>query len=142
MGKAIRIIDADFSSFGLGKITPKATSEGVTTIPLRELTINGSTSVSGASAQYNVQYIPDNTTEKGVAWSIESGSQYASINPTSGLLTVVEGAENANVTIKATSKEHSNIAATLSVIVTNKVEMPEEPAEQHDGKERELFHGC
>lgn len=90
-------------------------------VALTSLSITGSSSVSNASneAQFGVTYSPSNTTQRGVSWSIVSGSDYASIDQ-NGLLTVKNGASSNTVKIRATSKVNTSIFADKSVTVTYK----------------------
>lgn len=112
MGIAIIAKGADFGANNLGTVTP------VTTVELSSLTIDGPSAVENL-AQFVAVYSPANTTQKGVTWSITSGSQYASID-SNGLLTVEEGADNDNVTIKIVSRVNPSISATKTVAVTFK----------------------
>ena len=90
-------------------------------VALTSLSITGSSSVSNADneAQFGVTYSPSNTTQRGVTWSIASGSDYASIDQ-NGLLTVKNGASSNTVKIRATSKVNTSIFADKSVTVTYK----------------------
>lgn len=90
-------------------------------VALTSLSITGSSSVSNASneAQFGVTYSPSNTTQRGVSWSIVSGSDYAAITQ-NGLLTVKNGANSDTVKIRATSKVNTSIYADKSVTVTYK----------------------
>ena len=90
-------------------------------VALAALSITGSSSVnnSGNEAQYSVAYLPSNTTQRGVSWSIVSGADYASIDE-SGKLTVKNGASGNTVKIRATSKVNTSIYADKSVTVTYK----------------------
>ena len=90
-------------------------------VALTSLSITGSSSVSNASneAQFGVTYSPSNTTQRGVSWSIVSGSDYAAITQ-NGLLTVKNGASSNTVKIRATSKVNTSIFADKSVTVTYK----------------------
>ena len=90
-------------------------------VALTSLSITGSSSVSNASneAQFGVTYSPSNTTQRGVSWSIVSGSDYAAITQ-NGLLTVKNGANSDTVKIRATSKVNTSIFADKSVTVTYK----------------------
>lgn len=90
-------------------------------VALTSLSITGSSSVSNASneAQFGVTYSPSNTTQRGVSWSIVSGSDYVAITQ-NGLLTVKNGASSNTVKIRATSKVNTSIFADKSVTVTYK----------------------
>ena len=88
-------------------------------IALTGLAVSGDSTVGNASnkAQFSIVYTPSNTTQRGVSWSVVSGSAYASIDE-SGLLTVKSGANGSAVTIRATSKENTAIYAEKTVTVT------------------------
>lgn len=112
MGVAI-VIDSDFSRNNIGKVTFLTED-----IPLTGLSISGSDLVSGINSQYSIRYLPANTTQKGVVWSIESGSDYANIDSNSGLLTIKAGANNSSVTIKASSIRNPLVTDTKNITVT------------------------
>lgn len=86
---------------------------------LINISINGASSITD-SGSYSVAYTPSNTAQKGVTWSIVSGSTFAEIS-SSGVLTAKEGASNSSVTIKATSTANPLISATKVVSVTKSV---------------------
>lgn len=91
-------------------------------IALTGLVISGDSTVNSDSntAQFSVSYTPSNTTQRGILWSVVSGSDYASIDE-KGLLTVKEGANGSTVKIRATSKDNSSVYAEKSVTVTYKI---------------------
>lgn len=91
-------------------------------IALTGLVISGDSTVNSDSntAQFSVAYTPSNTTQRGILWSVVSGSDYASIDE-KGLLTVKEGANGSTVKIRATSKDNSSVYAEKSVTVTYKI---------------------
>lgn len=111
MGIAIIVKYADFSSNNIGKVTP------TNIVELVSLSIVGPDSVMG-DAHFEAAYSPKDTTQRGVTWSIESGSQYATIDPNTGILTALQGADNSSVTIKVTSKVNASISAQKIVSVT------------------------
>jgi|GEM_PF-2541298 len=78
----------------------------VVSAPKGELTV-------GETMTLDVQVSPDNADEKGVTWSISSGSQYASISA-DGVLTAKTAGK---VTVKATAKDGSGVSATYTVTV-------------------------
>lgn len=84
---------------------------------LDSIAISGDSSVVGTSANYDVTYSPEGTIRTGVTWSIESGSEYASIT-SGGVLSILEGASANTVTIKATSTYDSSVYVTMDVTVT------------------------
>lgn len=111
MGIAIIAKGADFSNKNIGQVTP------VNIVELSSLSIVGPDSVNN-SAQFEVGYSPSNTTQRGVTWSIKSGSQYATIDANTGLLTTLPGADNSSVTIKVTSKAKPSVSAEKTVTTT------------------------
>lgn len=111
MGIAIIAKGADFSNKNIGQVTP------VNIVELSSLSIVGPDSVNN-SAQFEVGYSPSNTTQRGVTWSIKSGSQYATIDANTGLLTTLPGAGNSSVTIKVTSKAKPSVSAEKTVTTT------------------------
>ncbi|MDY6002660.1 MAG: Ig domain-containing protein [Candidatus Cryptobacteroides sp.] len=89
-------------------------------VAITGLAVTGISSVNNDSnsAQFNVIYLPSNTTQRGITWSIVSGQQYASIDAGTGLLTVKSGARGNTVKVRATSKANTSIYAEKSVSVT------------------------
>lgn len=103
MGQALIIENSNFSSHNLGKITFGKR------IPLVNLAISGDSTISRETANYTVTYNPTNTTDLGVIWSIVSGNEYASINSSTGVLTVLDRNSQHSVTIRCTSAVDSSI---------------------------------
>lgn len=112
MGIALIIPNLDFSGHGLGKVTLNQS------IPLVSMSIAGETTVLGKSATYKALLYPGNTSQRAVTWSVLSGGAYASINTSSGVLTIDSSADGDTVVIKATSVDNSDIYATLELTVT------------------------
>lgn len=112
MGIAIIAKGADFSAKNIGTVTPQSV------VNLLGLSISGPSNVEGAEADFSAVYSPSNTSQRGVTWSITSGGTYATINSNTGKLTILSGASNASVTIKATSIANSSITATKTITVT------------------------
>ena len=113
MGKAIILQGLDFSKISIGKVHITNGS------PLRSLMgINGPSKVFGAAnaATFYPSYSPLNTSQRDVTWSIVSGSGYATI--TNGVLSIIEGAYNNVVIIRASSTVDSTITIDKSVTVT------------------------
>ncbi len=111
MGKAIVIPDASFASFNLGTVTPL---EDTT---IKGLRIIAPETFTGYTLQLSLEYRPTMTTQKGVTWSIESGSEYATISQT-GLLGIKPGSDGDTVTVKAVSNYNSTIYDTVDIDVT------------------------
>ncbi|MBR5264687.1 MAG: Ig-like domain-containing protein, partial [Clostridia bacterium] len=83
-------------------------------VMVTSITISGGTTVvQGKTITLSATVKPDNATNKDVTWSIESGSQYASISA-SGVLTAKAAGK---VTVKATAKDGSGVTATYTVTV-------------------------
>lgn len=111
-GKAFVVKGADYSSLGFGKVNFTGS------IPLRGLSINDGIATEDENVFiYGVTYVPSNTSDKGVEWSIIDGAEYATIDE-NGQLTILKGAELASVTIKATSLINPQISATKQIVVT------------------------
>jgi len=115
MGQAIIIKNINFSSFNIGTVHRQGQP-----IPVTGISILGSSIVTN-SATYSVSYIPSNTTQLGVTWSIVNGSTYASIDSQTGELTVLDGASSNNVKIRATSIFNQSIYGELDIVVSKAV---------------------
>ena len=86
----------------------------VNTIPVTGITISGNAEVTvGNTAQLVAAVIPDNATVSAVTWSIEMGSEFATIDA-NGLLTAIKAG---TVTVKASANDDSGISATYTVTV-------------------------
>lgn len=107
---------------------PVAQAAASSSRTLEDIDINGPLDVYNRDnvAQYTVTYIPANTpaSEKGVTWSIVSGSQYASINSSTGLLTVKSGANGSPVKILCTSTFDPELSLDWDITVTHFGEVP------------------
>ena len=91
--------------------------DGGTTIPVTSITVSGGTSITtdGGSFQMAAAVLPANATNKTVTWSITSGSAYATINSTTGVLTAVD---NGTVTVRATATDGSNVYGSTNITIT------------------------
>lgn len=108
-----------------GEVVVKATAKDgsgvsatytVTVKPIlvSSITISGNTTVEeGKTVTLSATVKPDNAENKGVTWSISSGSSYASIS-SDGVLTAKAAGK---VTVKATAKDGSGVSATYTVTV-------------------------
>lgn len=110
-GIAIKIIGANYSASGLGKVTLKGSA-----VPVTAIAITGSNSITN-SGQYAATLTPSNTTQKRVVWSITSGGSYASIDQ-NGVVTAKAGASNSSVTIKCASADNPSIYGTKTIRVS------------------------
>ena len=79
------------------------------------LTIVGAPSISAETCNYEA--IADNSQDVTTyaTWSITSGSQYATINPNNGSITILNGARESTVTIQAV---YETLTATTNVTLT------------------------
>lgn len=117
MGRAIIVSDVDFSQSGLGTVT----INGV--VPVYGLKIKGPAEFYD-EAQFSVSYYPLSTTQKGVTWSVIEGGTKATINSSTGLLTVVPNSGGGSVKIKATSVVDNNVFAVFDTIANESGSSP------------------
>lgn len=101
--------------------TVTQTVKSVNDVPCTAINIFGESTLqnSGNSSEYTASYRPDGCTMTSCTWSIVSGSNYATIEP-SGNQCVVKAKPGANgniVTIKATNA-YNSVSATKSIEVT------------------------
>ena len=68
----------------------------------------------GKTAALTATVAPANATEKGVTWSVKSGSDYASVNATTG---VVTGIAEGTAVITASAKDESGVTKDVTVNV-------------------------
>ena len=104
MGIALIIKGVSFEDNNLGRIT----LPGDETI--HSISIVGPAAV-GVEGQYTISYVPQNTPQTGVVWSVVSGP--ATISSTGLLTTTGQG----RVTIQAVSVYDSSITATKDILV-------------------------
>lgn len=110
MGLAIIVPNISFNDTNLGRVTLSGN------VPIRGLDINLTDSYTGTKVDLKCSYLPANTTQRNVVWSIESGSEYASISGST--LTILSNAKNNNVTIKCTSVSNPTVTAEKTIAVT------------------------
>ena len=112
MGLAIIVPGVNYS--GPGKVTLTGS------VPVTAFIIRGADSVNNESntEAYHLDFTPNNTTQRSVTWSVVSGSAYASINSSTGVLTVLSGANSDTVVIRATSQADNTIYADKTLTVT------------------------
>lgn len=111
MGLAIIVPSICFEDANLGKVTLNGN------VPIKGLYINlKDYYFSTEGIDLKCSYLPANTTQRNVVWSIESGSEYASISGST--LTISSGAKNNNVTVKCTSVSNPTVTAEKTIVVT------------------------
>lgn len=113
MGIAIILNGVDFSNANLGQVT-LTDPVSVENISLEE----NISSYIGPKFRLAVDFTPIDTTERGITWNITSGSQYATIDTSTGEVTVLTGANANTITVKATSTSDPSINATKNIVVT------------------------
>ena len=95
-----------------GELTVKVNPAPVTNVT--SITISGAKDIKvGDSLQLTAAVKPDNATNKGVTWSISSGSSYATISDSGKLTAKAAG----TVKVKATAKDGSGVYGELTVKV-------------------------
>ena len=92
-------------------------------IPVSSITVagtGGATTIStdGGTLQMVATVLPANATNKTVTWSITSGSAFATINSSTGVLTAVD---NGSVTVRATATDGSNIYGSTTITISGQV---------------------
>lgn len=112
MGTAVVISSISFAEKNLGKVTLSGGH-------VESIVIGGPDIINVADnkATFFIFFNPGGTPDRNVVWSIESGSQFASISQ-DGTVTVLQGASSSVVTIKATSTFDQNIYDTKTIAVT------------------------
>lgn len=112
MGFAIISKNMDFRGASLGKITP------VKNVPVIEFHIKEIDEILG-SQQMEIDYLPSNTSQREVTWSIVEGEEYAIINPNDGWVNTIA---NGTIVVRAVSVYNQDIYDEISVNVnTNDV---------------------
>lgn len=90
------------------------------TTKVTSISISGSTSVEvGNSITLTANALPTNATNRGVSWTITSGSSYATLSSATALKVTVWGESAGTVKIKATALDGSGVSATYTVLVTD-----------------------
>lgn len=85
--------------------------------PPASLQIISENSYTDFEAQLSVEYSPINTSLRGIAWSIVSGGEYATID-NYGRLSIKQGASSSSVVVKVASTADSSVFATKEITVT------------------------
>ena len=87
------------------------------TVKVTKVTISGAKDIKvGDTLQLTAAVTPDNATNKGITWSITSGSSYATITDAGKLTAKAAG----TVKVKATAKDGSGVSAEVTVKITAK----------------------
>lgn len=79
------------------------------------LEIKGASSISAETCMYSAWYNSAIDVTTSATWSVVSGSQYATINPSSGLITILNAANESDVTIQAS---YSGLTTTKEITLT------------------------
>lgn len=94
----------------------------VSTTPVTSISLSGTTAVTvGSTVTITATTSPSSATDRGVTWSIQSGSAYGSIQSTSDTSTggkcVVKGTSTGTIVLKATAADGSGVSKTISITV-------------------------
>lgn len=81
------------------------------------INIVGKNSIFGTLGEYSVSYFPSNTTQKGVAWSIVQGTEYAAISG-EGIVVLNDQANESTIRIRATSLHNSSVYSDFTLTAT------------------------
>lgn len=108
-GIAITIPNANFyTEFG-------NTITDLVDVPVTKVAIISNDYYVGTKYAMAVQYTPLKTSNRGVRWSIVSGTEYCSIDEATGVITIFESANMSPVTIKAISLYDNEIYDTKEI---------------------------
>ena len=112
------IPDVDYSQNNIGRVSI------LQDVDVTGIQISGVSIMEEAEAQYTVSYTPATTSQVGVDWSLDSGSEYVTLN-SNGLLRLIRPiTEAVTVTIRATSIFNSEITATKTVRLSTGASIP------------------
>lgn len=81
------------------------------------INIVGKNSIFGTLGEYSVSYFPNNTTQKGVTWSIVQGGEYAAISG-EGILVLNDRADESTIRIRATSIHDASVYSDFTLTAT------------------------
>lgn len=118
MGKYLNLDTGLFGQVNLGSVTPKEI------VPIQGISITGNdVAYRGKVTTYSVSYIPSNTSDIGVAWSVLDSPDGATFDQY-GNLTLTADFVGDTITIMATSMVNTEITATriLSVETLSAIE--------------------
>ena len=87
-------------------------------VPLQSISINAESSYSGETFTPTIEYVPSDTTQTGVTWSITSGGTYATIDSNTGVVTIDPNANGNDIVVTATSTQNLSITADKTITVT------------------------
>lgn len=111
MGVAVLVPGVNWAGRNLGSVTPTES------VAVQAIAIQGPDSVVNGG-QFTAVLFPVFTNERGVTWSITSGSEYATIDST-GMVSARAGALSNSVTIRATSSTRPSVFAEKTIVVTS-----------------------
>lgn len=85
---------------------------------IESISVQGDTIVQNNYCQYSIKTVPADTLIDTVRWSIVNGSEYATINASTGLLELNNSASGSNITIRATSVYNTSVYGTKDITGT------------------------
>ena len=103
-----------------GTLTITITNQVIPVTGITVMGAGGATTITtdGGTLQLSATVLPANADNKTVTWSITSGSGFASVNSSTGLLTATD---NGSVTARATANDGSGVYGTLTITISNQV---------------------
>lgn len=102
--------------------TAKVKVTGVPVVKVESITLTGNTQIAkGATTQLTANVLPANAANKAVAWSVSDAS-IATVDSNG----VVTGIKGGSVVVTAAAVDGSNVKATTTVTVTEKIDTPVE----------------
>lgn len=118
MGIAVIVPNVSFADANLGKVSI------ISNVPLQELNIVADNYYIGTKAQLALSFLPFNTGQRGVTWSITAGGSYATID-NNGLITILSTATSKKqITVEVSSVENPNITAQKDIYVFYNADEP------------------
>jgi hypothetical protein len=111
-------------------------------VPVAGITVSGAGGSSlittdNGTLLLSAEVLPLNGTNKSVTWSIINGTGQASIN-SDGLITAID---NGTVTAKATANDGSGIFGTLTVTLSNQINLPTASEQLHNSEQFKVISG-
>lgn len=118
MGIAVIVPNVSFADANLGKVSI------ISDVPLQEVHIVADNFYIGTKALLATSFLPMNTGQRGLTWSITAGGSYASID-NNGLVTILPTATSKQqITVEVSSVENPNITDQKTISVLYNIDTP------------------
>ena len=101
----------------INAVTANISISASASVHLQSITVTQGTR-AGNTIQMNAALNPANADNVSLQWSVSGGSQYVTINPSTGLLTILEGASNVSVTVTCTDTNSASGAPSGTLQLT------------------------